>query len=578
VIWERKKKQTTIETATRLGEAFARKWERIASGTNVFWDVVVVTAADAVQGAFFEESLGELLSAGALCPSATWLVVSDPPGSSRIGCGGSTLETLRVLFSRFGESLWQSARYPLFCCCSSRTVSFLIDCCITERVLVLHSGGYSKRLPICSFTGKAFTLVPWCRDGCTQTTAMRRPRCCTLLEAKLAALDRVCQGIGPGIFVTCADVLEMVPDEPRDFGLQRGFTAFAHRVAASVALTHGVFVLQHPDAVAGTHDCLRFLHRATLKELAAAGALSESDDGPTALVDSSFFFDATVAAKLLDWYTRRNCSLNCEIDAYGDFLQPLGPLATRDYLAEARNAAVQSQELHEARESLFELLAGTPLRAVPLMPSAFVHFGTHKEFIQFMCGGLQVMGFPWRVCVASETQLPASVCAMESFVGCDVQLGTRCAVEHCDLQGAIDVGAETILSDIHTRPAASQQKRLQIPAGMQLVTVALDTERLSTEAAKAYGKVCFVTLAAQGDELKSNPCAWKEPLFPIAATAEDSLEATLQSSRGAVRVSWSDAVAAKCLSAQHALREALRAKISTALHCSTSLMSSVTTL
>lgn len=105
---------------------------------------------------------------------------------------------------------------------------------IIERVLILHSGGYSKRLPICSFVGKAFTAVPWV--GLSGKTA-------TLFEVKLASLIHFCANgllLLPGFFVTSSDVIEMFDDKPHDFGNAPGFTAFAHPVLAEVGFTHGV--------------------------------------------------------------------------------------------------------------------------------------------------------------------------------------------------------------------------------------------------------------------------------------------------------------------------------------------------
>ena len=46
--------------------------------------------------------------------------------------------------------------------------------------------------------------------------------------------------------------------------------------------------------------------------------------------DSVYFMDMSSALLLLQWYRNRG-GLQCEIDAYGDFLQALGPEGTIDY-------------------------------------------------------------------------------------------------------------------------------------------------------------------------------------------------------------------------------------------------------
>lgn len=108
-----------------------------------------------------------------------------------------------------------------------------------EKVLILHSGGYSKRLPICSFVGKAFTAVPW---------VSLAGKVATLFEVKLASLIHFCaNGLIPGFFVTSSDVIEMFDDNAHDFGNEPGFTAFAHPVLAEVGFTHGVQHIKHKD-------------------------------------------------------------------------------------------------------------------------------------------------------------------------------------------------------------------------------------------------------------------------------------------------------------------------------------------
>uniref|UniRef100_A0A8U7M8B6 Uncharacterized protein n=1 Tax=Corvus moneduloides TaxID=1196302 RepID=A0A8U7M8B6_CORMO len=71
-----------------------------------FWDVVVLTAADAAQAGAFREQLAEKLRRGELPRGVRYLVCADPPGP-RIGNGGSTLHVLRCLEEQCGDQ-WTS--------------------------------------------------------------------------------------------------------------------------------------------------------------------------------------------------------------------------------------------------------------------------------------------------------------------------------------------------------------------------------------------------------------------------------------------------------------------------------------
>lgn len=62
-------------------------------------------------------------------------VIADPPGP-KIGSGGSTLIVLQYLREQYGDEL------------------------NSQLVLLIHAGGYCKRLPHVSAVGKIFTNIP----------------------------------------------------------------------------------------------------------------------------------------------------------------------------------------------------------------------------------------------------------------------------------------------------------------------------------------------------------------------------------------------------------------------------------
>lgn len=95
------------------------------------WDVIVITAADAGQQAAYEAQVESELAQGNLPTRSEWVVVADKPGP-KIGAGGSTLFVLSLLEAKYGAALDEM------------------------RVLMIHAGGYSQRLPSMSVCGKIF--------------------------------------------------------------------------------------------------------------------------------------------------------------------------------------------------------------------------------------------------------------------------------------------------------------------------------------------------------------------------------------------------------------------------------------
>jgi len=52
------------------------------------------------------------------------------------------------------------------------------------------------------------------------------------------------------------------------------------------------------------------------------------------------------------------------VDAYGDFLQALGPDASPEYCSNSANVTFVTEDLVQMREKVFEMLRGTPLHVV----------------------------------------------------------------------------------------------------------------------------------------------------------------------------------------------------------------------
>ena len=116
------------------------------------WDYLILTASNERQAKGYESQLAERRRAGLLPEVGTALVVADPMGK-RVGSGGSTLVCLmRVLAAEIqrtaGATRPRDLRRPL-----ERILRGL-------RILILHAGGDSRRVPAYGPCGKIFSPVP----------------------------------------------------------------------------------------------------------------------------------------------------------------------------------------------------------------------------------------------------------------------------------------------------------------------------------------------------------------------------------------------------------------------------------
>ncbi|KAM3619534.1 uncharacterized protein V6R79_009800 [Siganus canaliculatus] len=523
---------TKLERATREK---IRKFNSLRGrGVNPgeFWDVIVVTAVDENQRDAYELQIHEKVDRKELPTGIHYKVFSDPPGS-KIGNGGSTLYALQQLSVIYGKAF-------------SRL-----------RVLLIHAGGLSQRLPSASAMGKIFTAIP-VGDPLYQ-----------MLELKLALyVDFPCQ-MKPGVLVTCADDIELysVSEDQRISFNKPGFTALAHPSPLSIGTTHGVFVLgSHPNSASSEMEdvsCLHFLHKPSIDKMRDSGAVCRREGGcfsppDTEFVytDSTYYIDFVTAESLLSLLKELG-SLDCEIDAYGDFLQALGPQATVDYTNNTANVTKKESSLVEMRKKIYHHLKGTPLNVVLLNNSKFYHIGTTSEYLFHLTEDvalrteLGLLSSAFSVHMNENSEGTSGCCLMSSILD-DSSVGAGSVVEYSRLGAGVSVGEGSIISSCHIRAG------LSVPAGVfmhslcvnskqqaRFVTVVFginDDLKHSVEAPaymdelKLFGfslEECLTLWGLGSEDLRFSgdvqSCSlWNACLFPVCSDAQSSFSLSLE--------------------------------------------------
>ncbi|XP_036301543.1 fucose-1-phosphate guanylyltransferase isoform X2 [Pipistrellus kuhlii] len=395
-----------------LREATERKLRRFSElrgkpvAAGEFWDIVAITAADEKQELAYKQQLSEKLKKKELPLGVQYHVFVDPAGAK--------------------------------------------------------IGGYSQRLPNASALGKIFTALPFGNP------------IYQMLELKLAMYIDFPSHMNPGILVTCADDIELYSIGESEFIRfdKPGFTALAHPSSLTVGTTHGVFVLE-PSNCLEYRDleyrcCHRFLHKPSVESMCQCNAvcrsgnfsqqdLSGSDtasfkfESEYVYTDSLFYMDHKSAKKLLAFYEKIG-TLNCEIDAYGDFLQALGPGATMEYTRNTSNVTKEESELVDMRQRIFHLLKGTPLNVVVLNNSKFYHIGTTEEYLCHFTSasslkselGLQSIAFS--ISPAIPECFGTTSCIIQSILDSRCAVSPGSVVEYSRLGPDVSVGENCIIS------------------------------------------------------------------------------------------------------------------------------------
>jgi fucokinase len=112
------------------------------------WDYLIVTASNEAQARAYESQLKVRKDLGFLSSVRDVMVVPDP-GGKRIGSGGSTLYCLMEVLN---QQLERSA--------TARGPEVWEKILRSLRILIVHAGGDSRRLPAYGPFGKIFIPVP----------------------------------------------------------------------------------------------------------------------------------------------------------------------------------------------------------------------------------------------------------------------------------------------------------------------------------------------------------------------------------------------------------------------------------
>lgn len=234
-------------------------------------DWLVVTASSRSQAAGYRAMLSRLRSSGTMKGVRRWLVAPDPM-DQRAGSGNATIIALaRVLSARLAETR------------KSRTRTSVADLLSDQKILIIHSGGDSRRLPAYAAGGKLF--LPLSRRNPDHTRA-------TMFDLILSDLSAVLRNAADSgaTLIASGDVLLNASAHPIRLG-GAPVAGVAFPSTKETASRHGVYVCNDQGEVR------EFLQKPDIKTLRHARAMRP--DG-TVLVDSGIvMLNHIAAAKVL---------------------------------------------------------------------------------------------------------------------------------------------------------------------------------------------------------------------------------------------------------------------------------------
>ena len=339
----------------------------------LMWDYLILTASNDRQAAGYESQLELRRRAGLLPHVGTAMVVADPQGK-RVGSGGSTLYCLMRVVQEEVKRTWQSAD-------DLAAVERLLK---GLRILILHAGGDSRRVPAYGPCGKIFAPVPGePREGVIST-----------LFDRLYPIFREMPGGPTGggqMIVAAGDALPFFDISHVRFD-RPGIVALGAYAAPEAASKHGVFCMGEDG------ETRLFLQKPSPAEQQRLGAV---DAESRSVLDIGIMsFDAATAITLMKAFDVRpgiiaprfsagmeELVLEQGLDLYREICCALGTQATREQHGASSLASGSGWSAEQLRR-IFDPLSGIPLAVVVLPHCQFLHFVTTRQLIS---SGLELL-------------------------------------------------------------------------------------------------------------------------------------------------------------------------------------------
>ncbi len=446
------------------------------------WDYVILTASNESQAESYRHQIDYRIRHNALPKATKYAVIPDRDGK-RVGSGGATFGVMRYI--REHESSFDNL-----------------------RIMVIHSGGSSKRIPQYSACGKLFSPVPRkLPDG----------RRSTLFDEFIIGMSGVADRIESGMLVLSGDVLLLFNPLQIDFNTCDA-AALSIKDGAEIGKDHGVF-LKNSDGYVE-----RFLHKQPVEKLDALGAVDKSGEvnidtgaillGNTLLNDLYTLIDTD---KKFDKFVNDTVCLSF----YADFVYPLAVGSTLDnFYAEAPEGIINNQLL-DARTVLWNTLHKYKLKLFCFSPASFLHFGTSKELLSLVTENIDDYRFlDW--CSKVNSNRNKIDCAVyNSYIDKTAVIGKGCYLENSNIGENVVVGKGCIISGVTL-------KNITVPSNVILHGIKLKNGKFTVRmiGLNDNPKEKFFL----GEPIECD--LWNKPLFAAYDKMEEAAKATVAGVKG----------------------------------------------
>ena len=449
------------------------------------WDWVFITASNETQAKSYRLQINERLESNFLNKRTKYVVLPDPDGK-RVGSGGATLNVLKHI--------------------RENTVD--IDNIFNTKILVIHSGGDSQRIPQYSVCGKLFSPVP---------RVLPDGRRSMLFDEIMISLSALPGRMNHGMFTISGDVLMLFNPYQVDLKLKKSAAAISIKSSVDVGVNHGVFLTDEKNRV------VKFLHKQSRDELINNGAVDENKN--IDIDTGAVWFSSDILKALFSLISRNNAvdlqkykalvNDDVRLSYYGDFLFPLAYDASyEDYLKSAREGK-RGDKLLKIRRLVWSVLNQFDMSVIKMSPAKFIHFGTTRELHRLVNNAedkYSHLGWSKNVLTNISTDRYA---ISNSYVDPNAIIDDNCYIEDCYIGANVKIGENAILSNLSV-------DNFVIPGNIVMHGLKLNNN-----------KHCVRVYDIDANPKENN--LWSSKIYPVCDTAEEALKAALSNRPGSYK-------------------------------------------
>lgn len=380
------------------------------------WDWVVLTASNEEQAKIYNSEIEYRLRQGVIPKNINYLVLPDPDGK-RVGSGGATLNVLAEIKKRDNRD---------FC---------------ELKILTIHSGGDSKRVPQYSVCGKLFSPVQ---------RELPNGKSSSLFDEFLITFSSIANRMKSGMVLLSGDVmLSYNPLQVEFFNLDSAAISIKENV--EIGKEHGVFLSNE------TGELYDFLHKLPVDKLKEKGAVNKTNnvdiDTGAIYLSSNICHDlfslVCENGNISDDKIKEYINDTVRLSLYGDFLYPLAKNVNfSDYLVQTAEGEL-NKELKDARKILWDKLSKYKMKVIKTAPSEFIHFGTTKELKDLVTKKIEDYSYlDWKKNILTNNIGNLLVTSNCSFIDRNTVIGGNCYIEKSYIGKNCKIGNDVILSNV----------------------------------------------------------------------------------------------------------------------------------